>query len=261
MSHNANTELCRALIQRLSELESERARVLRHLSHELKTPLAALREGVALLQDGVAGPLSAQQQEVVMILANNTGLLQKQIAELLDYHATVLDASRLQLRHVELRGLVDSVVEAHRLQLQTQSLQVRVEFAECTEPVKRVACDVAAPLLDPDKIRIALGNLLSNAIAFTPAGGEIVLRVSRGGNGGERLFIDCIDSGPGVAEADTARIFDPFVQGRRRPASGQAGSGVGLSIVREVAMIHGGQVCLVPAARGAHFRMELPYEE
>ena len=253
MSRNVNSELCRALIQRLSELESERARVLRHLSHELKTPLAALREGISLLQDGVAGPLTTPQQEVVSILANNTRLLQQQIAELLDYHATVLDASRLQLRHVDLRGLVDSVVEAQRLQLQTQSQQVRVE------------CSAGAVLLDPDKMRVALGNLLSNAIAFTPPGGEIVFHISRGASvgkpGSERLFIDCIDSGPGVAEADAAKIFDPFVQGRRRPASGAGGSGVGLSIVREVAMIHGGQVSLVTCAQGAHFRMELPYEE
>ncbi|MDQ5881074.1 MAG: two-component system, NtrC family, sensor histidine kinase GlrK, partial [Pseudomonadota bacterium] len=74
------------------------------------------------------------------------------------------------------------------------------------------------------------------------------------------LFIDCIDQGPGVAEADSERIFDPFVQGSRRPVAARQGSGVGLSIVQEVLVAQGGRVFLVRSERGAHFRMELPYE-
>lgn len=255
MSNNPTTDLCRTLIQRLTELEADRARLLRHISHELKTPLAALREGVALLHEEVVGPLNGEQHEVVAILEHNTGVLQRQIEDLLRYHATVFEFARLQKRLVSLRALMKGVVEAQRLQLQASGLHVEIE------------CGDEQVCLDPDKLRVALGNLLANAILFSPEGGEIRLLAARSGDGGtvskggDRLFIDCIDQGPGVAAADAERIFDPFVQGRRRPAAGPQGSGVGLAIVREVAAAHGGRVTLLPSAQGAHFRMDLPYED
>lgn len=242
----SGNELCRLLIHRLSELEADRARVLRHLSHELKTPLAALREGVSLLRDEIVGPLTAEQREVTGILEHNTAVLQCQIEELLNYHATVLDAVVVQRRRVDLRALLEGVVASHRLQLQGQKLSVTID------------CHCGQACLDPDKMRVALSNLLSNAIVYSPVGGEIRLAVAP--FEGDKLFIDCIDAGPGVAPADIERIFDPFVQGGRRPAAGQHGSGVGLSIVREVAAAQGGRVYLLPTPQGAHFRMELPYE-
>ena len=242
----SGNELCRLLIHRLSELEADRARVLRHLSHELKTPLAALREGVSLLRDEVVGPLTAEQREVTGILEHNTAVLQCQIEELLNYHATVLDAVVVQRRRVDLRALLEGVVASHRLQLQGQKLSVTID------------CHCGQACLDPDKMRVALSNMLSNAIVYSPVGGEIRFAVAP--VEGNKLFIDCIDAGPGVAPADIERIFDPFVQGGRRPAAGQHGSGVGLSIVREVAAAQGGRVYLLPTPQGAHFRMELPYE-
>ncbi len=236
------------LRQRLAELEADRVRVLRHVSHELKTPLAALREGVALLQEQVVGPLSADQQEVAGILEHNTRALQRQIEDLLNYHATVFDAGRLVRRQVPLQDLLLASVEEQRLQLQASQVSVRVDAGRM--PVT----------LDPEKLRVALGNLLSNAIAFSPPESEIrfTARVADG-----LLTIDCIDTGPGVADEDAERIFEPFVQGGRRPArpgNGNGGSGIGLSIVRELVAAQGGRVFLVPAPVGAHFRMELPHE-
>lgn len=246
MSNNPNAEFCRVLVLRLAELEADRARVLRHVSHELKTPLAALREGVALLREEVLGPLTSEQREVASILEHNTHALQRQIEELLNYHATVLDVARVQRRSVVMRSLLEAVVAEQRLQLQARDLRVVIDGGgEATQ-------------LDPDRMRVALGNLLSNAIAFSPIGGKIELAASVRDN---LLVIDCIDQGPGVADADAERIFDPFVQGSRRPAVSQQGSGVGLSIVYEVAVAQGGRVCLVPSAQGAHFRMELPHEQ
>ncbi len=233
------------LRQRLAELEADRVRVLRHVSHELKTPLAALREGVALLQEQVVGPLGAEQREVAGILEHNVRALQRQIEALLDYHATVFDAARLQRRRVPLHELLQSCVDAQRLQLQARGLSATVEA-----PPRTVT-------LDPDKLRVALDNLLANAIAYSPQGGRIRLS---GTVAGGVLTIDCADEGPGVDAADAERIFEPFVQGVRRPPAGAPGSGIGLSIVRELVAAQGGRVFLVPAAAGARFRMELPDE-
>ncbi|MCB1939156.1 MAG: HAMP domain-containing histidine kinase [Rhodocyclaceae bacterium] len=231
------------LRQRLSELEADRVRMLRHVSHELKTPLAALREGVALLEDEVTGALSPPQREVVGILRANAHVLQGRIEDLLGFNAAVFDARRLHRSTFALGALLERIVDAQRLQAQSRDVSIVLD----TTPISIDA--------DAEKIGVAIGNLLANAISFSPAGGEVSLRAR---HGGEWAIVDCIDAGPGVAGDDAGRIFDPFFQGRRQPATAREGSGVGLSIVREYVQAHGGRVALVSGERGAHFRIELP---
>jgi two-component system sensor histidine kinase GlrK len=113
-------------------------------------------------------------------------------------------------------------------------------------------------MLDAEKMAVVLDNLLSNAIDFSPEGGEIRLTVSR--IDGFWRF-ECVDQGPGVAEEDRQRIFDPFVQGQRMAPAPRQGSGVGLSIVRELVRAMGGAVQLVPQEAGAHFRVDIPDEQ
>lgn len=230
---------------RLSALEADRVRVLRHVSHELKTPLAAMREGVSLLKEQVAGPLTEDQREVARILEHNSRALQRQIEDLLNYHATVFDAGHLRRSRVWLDELMRSVADAQTLQAQARGLQVTVDAER-----QQAFCDA-------EKLRVALGNLLSNAIIYSPEGGRICLCARLEG---DLVLLDCADEGPGVAAADVDRIFEPFVQGRRRPSWAPPGSGVGLSIVRELVGAQGGRVFLLAAPRGAHFRVELPYE-
>ncbi len=110
--------------------------------------------------------------------------------------------------------------------------------------------------VDPDKLRAALGNLLSNAIRFSPVGATIHFSVTRLP---ERACIDIRDQGPGVATADRARIFEPFYRGERQPSDAERGSGIGLSIVHEYITAHGGQVALLDDGPGAHFHIELPH--
>lgn len=231
------------LRQRLAALEADKARFLRHVSHELKTPLAALREGVALLDDGVAGPLAPAQREVVDILRQNVAAQQRQIEDLLRYNAAVFDATQAAPRPLAVRALLDAVIEAQKLQWQARHLSVSVSGDECK---------LAA---DPDKLQVVFGNLLSNAIRFSPDGGAIRFELARSAGS---LLIDCRDDGAGVDPADAERIFEPFYQGRRQPPGARHGSGIGLSIVCEYIAAHGGTVALQPSARGAHFRIELP---
>ncbi|ENO77882.1 HAMP domain-containing sensor histidine kinase [Thauera sp. 63] len=229
---------------RLTELEAHRNRVLRHVSHELKTPLASLREGVSLLADGVLGRLTPEQREVSAILEHNTRALQERIEQLLHYNATQFDARRLELRATALLPLVRETVA--ELQLQTQARGIRIDI------------DGEAPLVQADagKLRIALSNLLANAIGFSPAGDRIRIELARDG---ETVLIDCIDSGPGIATAELERIFEPFFQGSQPDQRSAKGSGLGLAIVREFIAAHGGKVFALPAERGAHFRIELPH--
>jgi two-component system sensor histidine kinase GlrK len=229
---------------RLAELDSDKARFLRHVSHELKTPLAALREGVSLLEDGVAGTLSGSQREVARILRQNTALLQGQIEDLLRFNAAAFEARQLVRRTTELTELVRDLVAQQRLQWMARQLRVVVRG----EPVQAE--------VDPDKLRAALGNLLSNAIRFSPVGATIHFSVTRRP---ERACIDIQDEGPGVASADRTRIFEPFYRGERQPSDAARGSGIGLSIVHEYITAHGGHVALIDDGPGAHFHIELPH--
>ncbi len=229
---------------RLKELDEDKARFLRYTSHELKTPLAALREGVALLEDGVAGPLTPDQREIARILGHNTATLQGQIEALLRFNAAAFEARRLNRSKTDLRALLHALIEQQRLQWQARRLTIALEGE-------------APPLaVDADKLSAALGNLLSNSIRFSPIDGTIALGLSsrRG-----VVRIDLQDQGPGVAPNDRARIFEPFFRGEVQPEDAVRGTGIGLSIVREYVQAHGGRVDLLPDGPGAHFRIELPH--
>ncbi|MBS1144994.1 MAG: hypothetical protein H6R14_2400 [Proteobacteria bacterium] len=234
------------LRQRLAELEADRERALRHVSHELKTPLTALKEGVSLLREEVPGPLAAGQREVVNILQHNVVSLQAQIESLLTLNAAAFEARRLQVAPTRLRKLLATVAQRRELHSQSRQLKVIVESSQETA------------MLDAEKMTVVLDNLLSNAIDFSPEHGEVTLSVKHV----DGLWrFECIDQGPGVAEEDRQRIFEPFVQGQRVAPAPRQGSGVGLSIVRELVRAMGGTVFLLPQETGAHFCVEIPDEQ
>ncbi|QNM97427.1 sensor histidine kinase [Chitinimonas koreensis] len=229
---------------RLVELDADKARFLRHISHELKTPLAALREGVSLLDEGVAGPLNDSQHEIARILGQNTLALQNQIEDLLRFNAAAFEARRLTRRPTELAAFIRGTIDGQRLQWQAKRLEVTLDGGPLTAEI------------DPDKLGAALGNLLSNAIRFSPDGGAIRFSLARESG---RARIEIADQGPGVAPNDRERVFEPFYQGERQPPGARRGSGIGLSIVREYIVAHGGDITLLPGEPGARFRIELPH--
>ncbi|WP_114970063.1 sensor histidine kinase [Rhodoferax ferrireducens] len=229
---------------RLVELDADKSRFLRHISHELKTPLASLREGVSLLEDGVAGELNQDQREIAQILRHNTGVLQAQIEDLLRFNTAAFEARQLHRKTTDLLELVESQVDAQRLQWRARDLSVTIVG-------KRLLVEV-----DPEKIGTVVANLLSNAIRYSPLKGLIRLELSSLPG---LVRIDIHDQGIGVAAADRERIFEPFYRGERQPADLVRGSGIGLSIVHEYMAAHGGHIELLPDQPGAHFRIEFPH--
>ena len=229
---------------RLVELDADKSRFLRHISHELKTPLASMREGVSLLEDGVAGPLNVEQREIAQILRHNTALLQSQIEDLLRFNTAAFEARQLHRQTVDLLQLLEQQIDAQRLQWRARELSVSV----VGEPVKIE--------LDAEKVGTAVANLLSNAIRYSPLKGSV--RIELGTLPGI-VRIDFHDQGVGVAMADRERIFEPFYRGERQPLDLVRGSGIGLSIVHEYVAAHGGRVELLQDQAGAHFRIEFPH--
>src|SRR5262245_19080876 len=232
------------LRRRLEEFETQKNRFLRHVSHELKTPLTALREGAELLHDKVGGPLTPAQAQVVAIMRDNSIKLQRLIEELLDYQRALHAAASLEMKTLLLDEMVAEAARSHELAARAKGL--------------RLALDAQSTLLeaDPDKLRSVLDNLISNAVKFTPAGGTITVR-ARAMSG--EAVIEVIDSGPGIPLEERDSIFNLFFRGRTKAQSSPVkGTELGLAIARELVEAHGGRIAVVGEGRGCHFRVTLP---
>lgn len=232
------------LRSRLCELEDEKRKFLQHVSHELKTPLTALREGTALLEEGVVGSLNEAQHEIVDILEQNGVQLQKLIEDLLNFHLLQARTTSLRRQRVPLGQLLDEVLNDHKLAMMAKALTV-----------ERAITPVAL-WVDKEKLRIAIDNLLSNAVKYSPQEGTIYVSLSHDTT---RVFLDVIDRGPGIPVQDQTRIFEAFYQGKTTYEGHIKGSGLGLAIAREYVTLHQGQLEIVAdGGQGAHFRMTLP---
>ncbi|MCX7184032.1 MAG: ATP-binding protein [Nitrosospira sp.] len=233
--------------RRFLELEEQKTQFLQHVSHELKTPLTAIREGADLLAEGVVGDLTAKQQHVASILHSNSKQLQRRIEDLLSYSALQTDKFTLVKHPANLAIIVDTVLQDQNLAIMNKGLRIDLICPEL--------------MLDCDefKIRTIVDNLLSNAVKFSPPASCIKIRT---GKVDQSIQLDITDAGAGIDETDWDKVFEPFYQGRRVPDSHVRGTGLGLSIAREYALAHDGNIELVQQAEaGAHFRLTLPIHD
>ncbi len=231
---------------RLLDISEERNRFLRHMSHELKTPLANIREGTELLIEGAVGSLSSEQREVAGILRDNSLRLQRLIENLLSYSEWQARRSDLDLDELRLRPLVKSAIETYQLPINAHGLRLDLQVPDLALHADRA------------KLKLILDNLLSNAVKFTPDGGTITLRASQDATA-RWLVVDVADTGPGIPADERPRIFDAFYQGAMPQGGLVRGTGIGLSVVQEFVNAHGGSIEIVDGEfPGAHFRLRLP---
>src|ERR1700722_10201490 len=228
------------LRQRLLDLAHERNRFLRHMSHELKTPLANIREGTELLMDGAVGELDSNQREVAGILRENGIKLQRMIENLLSFSAWQTSSIGLDSSEFRLRPVVKQVLENQQLTLLSQ----------------RVRVDDVTLIADRSKIRLILENLVSNAVKYSPKGGTIHLKARTSGT---QFVLDVADNGPGVPMEDREHVFEAFYTGRAAKSIAVKGTGIGLSVVLEFVSAHGGTIEIIDGEYpGPHFRIPMP---
>ena len=229
---------------RLVEVAQERSRFLRHMSHELKTPLANIREGTELLMDGAVGELDPAQREVTAILRENGIKLQRMIENLLSFSAWQTSSVGLETSEFRLRPVVKQVLENQQLTLLSQRVRLDVQV----EDVTLVA--------DRGKIRLILENLVSNAVKYSPKGGTIHIKATTASGS---LLMDVADNGPGIPKEDRDHVFEAFYTGRAAKSTAVKGTGIGLSVVLEFVAAHGGTVQIMDGEYpGAHFRIRMP---
>ncbi|WP_346210498.1 sensor histidine kinase [Aeromonas salmonicida] len=217
------------LHDKLKELEQQKYQFLRHVSHELKTPLAVLREGSDLLGEQLVGPLTPDQQEICQMLEENSRRLQTLIERLLDFNR-LSQQEVFTLTPVALAPLLSELTAEYRLALESKQISVHLP----TDPIMLQA--------EPYRLRLILDNLFSNAVSYGARGGQIWIRAGQDANGG---WLEVANEGPVIPVAERERIFEPFEQGSIVRQGLLKGSGMGLSIARESAMSLGGELVLI----------------
>jgi K+-sensing histidine kinase KdpD len=223
--------------------EERRSSLLSALSHDLRTPLAAITGAATTLRDESAAIDSGQRREMLDTICEEADRLERLVRNLLDMTRLESGALAVKRQWLPLEEIVGSALT--RLEAQLEGRPVRTDL-----PADLPLVSVDAVLLEQVFV-----NLLENAAKYTPAGSPIEI-VARANAAGRSVAIEVADRGPGIATGDESRLFEKFFRGRQ---AGPTGAGLGLAICRGVISAHGGTIGAANRqGGGAVFRMTLP---
>lgn len=231
----------------LTELEEQKVRFLRHMSHELKTPLTGLREGAELLADEVVGPLNEDQRQVVSIMRENSKMFQSLIENLVNFNHAVSRDLELHFESVFLEDVIRQVVESQKLAWRAKELSINMDLIPL------------CPMVDRPKIMTVIDNLFSNAVKYSPPGSEIFIGLMLVDGMAQ---VEVRDSGPGFRPEDQQHVFEAFYQGHIAPPDSHVkGSGLGLAIAHQYTEAHSGTIEIVTDCSGGCIRVRLPMDQ
>ena len=216
----------------LAASEEQRRQMVADVAHELRTPISVMQASLEAMQDGVL-PLDGEQ---IASLHEETALLARLVADL--RLLSLAEAGQLKLEQTEAdpAELVRKATERLRPRAEEKGVQLRVELPESALP---------PVFADADRISQVIGNLVSNALRYTPADGVVTVAGRTAGRdlpGPQMVLITVTDTGTGIPAADLPHIFDRFYRADKSRARATGGSGLGLAIVRHLVDGHGGQV-------------------
>ncbi|HUH04088.1 MAG TPA: ATP-binding protein [Kofleriaceae bacterium] len=241
------TRELRQQAERLREADVQKTRFIQNVSHELRTPLTLILMPLEQLSERpeLAGDPNVE------VAQRNTRRLLRLVNELLDFHKLSAGRRELRLQPVRLSGFIDRCAEYVRVTCEQTEISLTV--AAPGPDAELVA------LVEPDALEKIVFNYLSNALRFTPAGGRIELALSREG---ERARISVQDTGPGISAEELGRLFEPFSQVDDGGAARGHGTGLGLALVKQLALALGGEVGVdSEPGRGSEFWVALPLAE
>jgi len=239
----------RAMTERLDELDRMKAEFIGLATHDLKTPINVIVGYAELVDDELVGEVTEQQHEILNGIAEQCQAMSRLVSRLMDISRLEAGTYRLDMERIHVEDLVTGTLRAFELLAEREGIHLTSWMADDLPTHVVVDVDVVRHEI--------LGNLISNAIKFTPEGGEVRIEVRRSDG---YIVIRISDTGPGIPPDHQDHIFDKYYQADR---SRKVGAGLGLAIVRELTEAHGGHVELVPpseAGTGAVFDLILPIE-
>lgn len=225
-------------------LDDVKTNLLSTVSHELKTPLTSVRMALHLLLENTIGPLNDKQHDLLTTAKEDSERLLRTLNNLLDLTKLEEAKPQLDLEVSTVQELVESMAAEARDSLSMAELKLDVQLEE----------DLPAVRVDREKIDHVFSNFITNAIKHSPPEGTIHIRARRVVD--EQIRISVTDEGPGISREHQERIFDKFY---RVPGQTRTGAGLGLSIAREIALLHRGSVGVISEPdNGSEFYLDLP---
>jgi signal transduction histidine kinase len=228
--------------RRRDAADAARRNLVASISHDLRTPLAALRLMLAAIEDEVVD--EATRDRYLATMHTHVGALGSMVDDL--FELSRLEAGDLDwsIRQVELPALVDEAVAAMRVEAEAKGVAVAAELQPLPRPARA----------DPERLQRVLFNLIQNAIRHTPADGSVTVSAEPAADWVE---IEVADTGVGIPPEDRERLFEPFVRGAA--AEGRDGrAGLGLALCRAIVEAHGGRIWLADSEAGTSVRFVIP---
>jgi signal transduction histidine kinase len=226
----------------LANVERLRRDLVANVSHELKTPISALRARLENLLDGVERP----DPDVLQVMLQQTERLSRLVDQLLDLSRLESGDVPLEREQLDIGPLVDEVLSEVAVSRDGRAVRVRSDVPSGLPPA----------WADRERIHQVLFNLLDNAVRFTPPGGEVVISAARGPG---RCEVRVADTGPGIPPEHLPLLFERFYRVDQARSRGDGGTGIGLAIARSVVEAHGGRIWAESeVGRGSTFTFELP---
>jgi len=244
-------------IAELRARDALKTQFLANISHDLRTPLTAVITHAEILRDGILGELSPRQMESVRGIISGGRQLLNQVGEILAYARGAANQLTVVPSRFAMRDVLDQVSGLNESLLKKKRISLTVE------------ADDDVPVVDADREKIAhvVGNLLGNAIEFTPSEGRVWLRARRGSapgvtDGPESIVVEVGDSGPGIAPEHHDLIFREFAQVDSTPSRQHHGTGLGLTIARKLVELHGGKIWVESQlGQGSRFFFTVPLRQ
>jgi signal transduction histidine kinase len=215
------------------------------VSHELRTPLTSIMGYLELIDQDAATGRTADQEQFLAVVQRNADRLLRLVSDLLLVAEVEDNTLALDLQDVDLGEIARDCVEAAKPAADAKQIQLTLS-------------DGSPGHLEGDPVRLAqlLDNLVSNAIKFTPVGGDVMVKT---GDGDGKAVVTVTDSGIGVSTVDQAQLFDPFFRARTTTAQAVQGTGLGLTITKAIVDAHGGSITVESrVGTGTTFRVLLP---
>ena len=239
----------RTMAAQLAQLDRLKAEFISVASHEIKTPLNVILGYLQLLDEGVYGPISVRQREIIKTLDTQTRSLARLVHQLLDVSRFEAGGGKIYPRPMDLRRFLHDLEGTFRV----LSLQRGIHFA--VEQADDLPGEVH---WDADRMNEVLGNLLSNAFKFTEREGRITLRVEPLD---DQIQLAVIDTGAGIPPSQLPHIFEKFFQADNQGPSSLGGTGLGLAIAKQIVVAHGGSIVADSTlAVGTTFTITLPVQ-
>jgi len=218
------------MTERLGELDRMKKDFVSHVSHDLKAPLASIRQIMHLLLQQIPGPLNEQQQSLIQLSNNSAERLAAMVGNLLDVSRMEAGAMEYQMGAHDIIPVIKAVMDEFDVQAREKEIRFQLQ---CDQPSVFVECD-------RERIVQVIGNLYENALKFSPNGNEIVTRVAHGN--GREILISVCDSGPGIPDDHKEKVFQKFHQVKYGKKVAGQGVGLGLAICKTIVEAHRGEI-------------------